>query len=171
MTARPLATVERQARPVLTTTPRAVPDPLEGDPSPAAEPSTLVEHELRRVPLAVVTRWAVALAVSIVVVWWAAMGVVWLAAATFGLTGDIESLAHDVGFEGFRLASAPVILAVGLLGVAAIVAIALLVVFAAAAYNAYAAFLGGIRVEAVERVVGDGTATTAPAEPARTTVD
>lgn len=171
MTARLLATVERQARPVVTSSPRAVPDTPEGDPVPTGEPVSFVEHELRRIPLAVVTRWAIALGASIVVAWWAAMGVVWMVAATFGLTGDIESLAHDVGFEGFRLASAPVILAIGLLGVAAIVAIALVLVFAAAVYNAYAAFLGGIRVEAVERVVGDVPTEPASDEPVRTPAD
>jgi hypothetical protein len=134
-------TVERQARRPVTGAPLHEEGPL------------LLEHELRRFPLAVVSRWAVALAFTTAVAWWAAVGALWLAAETFGLTADVESLARDVGFEGFRLASGPVFLALGLLGVAWIVAVTLLALFAAAMYNLYAAHLGGIRVEAVERAV------------------
>jgi hypothetical protein len=152
--ARVQSTVERQARPTTTLDPwRAPRDGVGPDPSRSAESSTLVEHELRRFPLSVVCRWALTLALTTVIAWWTAIGVFWLAADGLGLTRDIESLAREVGFEGFRLASGPVFLALGLLGAAWVVAVTLLVVFVAAVYNLYASLLGGIRVQAVERVV------------------
>jgi hypothetical protein len=134
------ATVERQARPTPTTRPAETAEPI-------------VEHELRRFPLGVVGKWSMTLALTTVVAWWAAIAVMWLAAETFGLTRDIESLAREVGFEGFQLASGPVFLALALLGVAWVVSVSLVLVFAAAVYNLYASVLGGIRVESVERTV------------------
>src|SRR5215213_7636310 len=86
------------------------------EPFPAPETPTVVEHELRRFPLSVVSRWAVTLALTTVVAWWSAVGVFWVGPSALGLT-------------------------------------ALITLFAAAVYNLYAAFLGGIRVDAVERVV------------------
>jgi len=135
---------------------------------PASDPetATVVEHELRRFPLSVVTRWAAALALTTVVAWWAAIVVLWLVASTLGLTADIESLAREVGFEGFRLASGPVFLALALLGAAWFVAVALVTLFAAAVYNLYAALLGGIRVEAVERPVRDAAPSESTEAPA-----
>src|SRR3954452_15711735 len=143
------ATVERPARPTISTEPAA-----------AAEP--LVELEMRRFPLRIVAKWAVTLGLTTVVAWWAAIAVMWLAAETFGLTRDLESLAREVGFEGFRLASGPVFLALALLGAAWVVSVSLIVVFAAAMYNLYAWVIGGIRVESVERVVHRPVADAAP---------
>jgi hypothetical protein len=152
--ARVQSTVERQARPTTTLDPwRAPRDGVDRDQSRSVETTNLVEHELRRFPLSVVSRWAVTLALTTVIAWWTAIGVLWLAADAFGLTGDVESLAREVGFEGFRLASGPVFLALGVLGAAWVVAVTLVAVFVAAVYNLYAAVLGGIRVEAIERVV------------------
>jgi hypothetical protein len=171
--ARPQPTVERHARPTLIHPRR--PDAVDGsDASPTPEANaTLVEHELRRFPLSVVARWAVTLALTTMVAWWAAVGALWLAASALGLTGDIESLARDAGFEGFRLASGPVFLAVALLGAAWAVAVALIALFAAAVYNVYAALLGGMRVETIERVVPESStsSTASTSEPVPVLID
>ena len=146
------ATVERQARPI-TIDPRLPRAAVRTAPAPDHLAEPLVEHELRRFPLGVVGKWAVTLGMTTAVAWWAAIAVMWLAGATLGLTSDVESLAREVGFEGFRLASGPVFVALALIGAAWILAVSLIVMFAAAVYNLYASFLGGIRVESIDRSV------------------
>jgi hypothetical protein len=119
--------------------------------------ATLVEHEIRHIRIGAALRWATALAATTLAAWWLALGVFWASADAFGFTSRIEALASDVGFEGFRMSSGPVFIALGLLGVAWMVAVVLVAVFAAAAYNAYARLLGGIRVVAAETRVPAST--------------
>src|SRR3954469_19164398 len=133
--------VVRQARPVPDQTSATGVEP-ERDALPVRErwpdEEMLVEHEIRHVPVHVVTRWAFVLAGTTLVLWWAAIGCCWLVAAVFGLTADAEALAHHIGFQGFRLASAPVFLALGLLGVIWVVAVVVVALVAVTAYNLYA---------------------------------
>jgi hypothetical protein len=159
--ARPHSTVERQARPTTTVDPKPViipdpPPPLpHGDPPP--DP-VIVEYEIRRFSLAVVSRWALAVGATTLAVWWAAIALFWLAASTFGLTADVESFVQDVGFEGFRLASGPVFLALGVLGAIWVAGVMVIALVAVAAYNLYAAMLGGLRVGLVEHRLAAGPA-------------
>jgi hypothetical protein len=126
----------------------------------------LVEHEIRHVPVHVVSRWAIVLAGTTLVLWWAAIGCCWLVAAVFGLTADAEALAHHIGFQGFRLASAPVFLALGVLGVIWVVGVVIVALVAVTAYNLYASMLGGIRVQSVERSCSAGVASSSLEHPA-----
>lgn len=136
-----------------------IPDPAppvpQGDPPP--DPAT-VEYEIRRFSLAAVLRWALAVGVTTLAVWWAAIALFWLAASTFGLTADVESFVQDVGFEGFRLASGPVFLALGILGAIWVAGVVMIALVAVAAYNLYATMLGGLRVGLVEHRSATGPA-------------
>jgi len=155
--------VERQARPGTShiSSAEVIADPEPSDrPGISAPAEVIVEHEIRRVPVGVVIRWALALATTTLVIWWAAICLCWLVASAAGMTADVESFAHRIGFEGFRLASGPVFLALGILGAIWVLGAVIVALLMVTAYNLYASVLGGIRVETVEHTRGAGSVST-----------
>ena len=116
--------------------------------APVPTPSSGYESELevRQVSLRSAARVATAFGFVSALVWLGALTVCWAAGATLGITGRFEHFVQDIGVEGFHIASAPVVGALAILGVAWILAVVVLAVLAAASYNLVADWLGGLHV-------------------------
>jgi hypothetical protein len=116
--------------------------------TPVPTPATDYENELevRQVSLRSAARVATAFGFVSAMVWLAALALCWVAADTLGVTGRFEHFVQDIGVEGFHIASAPVIGALAILGVAWILAVVVLAVLAAASYNLVADWIGGLHV-------------------------
>lgn len=118
--------------------------PLRRDGAHAAPESQV--HEIRRVVLRSAAKWAVALALTTLVAWYAAIALLWGLASAFDGTHRLEQLVRDLGFEGFRLASDPVFLALALVGMAWVLGVLGVTLLAATAFNFLSAVLGGLHV-------------------------
>src|SRR4051794_9868512 len=115
---------------------------------PAGVPlaATSVEGELRHVGAWSAAKVVAVLAFLVAAAWTVGILLCWLAADALGATRQVERLARDLGFEGFRLAATPVFAGIALLGLAFIATCTVAALIAAAAFNVVVRIVGGVRV-------------------------
>jgi hypothetical protein len=130
-----------EARPV---TARA--HPPEVDTEVAAGMPAALEGELRHVDGPSVAKVVAVLAAVVAAAWTLGVLLCWLAADALGATHQVEGLARDLGFEGFRLAATPVFAGIALLGLAFVAACTIAALLATAAFNVVVRIVGGVRV-------------------------
>lgn len=123
------------------------------DPAGTANPTSVtgasVTGELHHVDARAAARVVGLLAAIVAAAWVLGVMLLWLTADALGATSHLERLVRDLGFEGFRLASAPFFLGIGLLGVVFVLACTVATLLAATAFNAVVHVTGGVPVTVV----------------------
>lgn len=113
---------------------------------PDARDATSTEPHIEGVNLPSLLRFATFMALWLYASILTGAVVLGVVAGATGAAGSIESFVRELGFDGFRFASGPLLIGVALVILAFVVAVAGSVVVAGAVYNVIARSGGGIRV-------------------------